>query len=209
MTTLSEDDAARLQEGVAKHEQTTLMAEQAAKTAMETRDAARATVATLHGQEMQMHRLQDQYNEVEGNVNRAEGLVSWLTACCCCTCCVRDKQYIRAKEVHAPMVTAPETVRRQTAPSKHTYQAPKKVAMPSRIGDGLGGPVEDHLKNETNKQDGYIDTVEEALDDLNTAARDMNAQLKRQQQIEERLANRNAAVHGRIDDMRRKMQQNM
>ena len=31
MTTLSEEDAARLQEGVAKHEKTTLMAEQAAK----------------------------------------------------------------------------------------------------------------------------------------------------------------------------------
>lgn len=43
--------------------------------------------------------------------------------------------------------------------------------MGNRIGDGLGGPIEDHLKKEANKQDGYIDTVEECLDDLNLAAR--------------------------------------
>ena len=43
--------------------------------------------------------------------------------------------------------------------------------MPNRIGDGLGGPIEDHLKKETNKQDGHIDIVEECLDDLNLAAR--------------------------------------
>lgn len=111
MTTLSEEDAARLQEGVAKHEKTTLMAEQAAKvrpalrlttfalrystwprlllmnlqsrigchprcnriqfaecmqTALETRDAARATVGKLHEQELQMHGLQEQYDEVSG-----------------------------------------------------------------------------------------------------------------------------------------------
>lgn len=48
--------------------------------------------------------------QVEGNVNRAEGLVAWLTACCCCTCCVRDKQYNRGTDFHGPKVTAPETV---------------------------------------------------------------------------------------------------
>lgn len=37
---------------------------------------------------------------------------------------------------------------------------------------------------------------------------DMNAQLKRQQELEEGIADRNAAVHGRLDGLRRKMQQN-
>lgn len=73
--------------------------------------------------------------------------------------------------VHCCRTTVSTVQRRQTAPSKHTHQAPKKVVMPSRIGDGIGGPIEDHLRTETNKQDGYIDTVEEALDDLNVAAR--------------------------------------
>ena len=36
------------------------------QTALETRDAARATVAALHQQETQMHRLQEQYDEVSG-----------------------------------------------------------------------------------------------------------------------------------------------
>ena len=34
------------------------------QTALETRDAARSTVAALHEQEVQMHKLQDQYAEV-------------------------------------------------------------------------------------------------------------------------------------------------
>lgn len=37
---------------------------------------------------------------------------------------------------------------------------------------------------------------------------DMNAQLKRQEKLEESLADRNAAAHGRLDGLRRKIQQN-
>lgn len=46
------------------------------------------------------------------------------------------------------------------------------------------------------------------LTQLCVPVQDMNAQLKRQQQLEERLADRNAAAHGRLDGLRRKMQQN-
>lgn len=38
------------------------------QTALETRDAARSTVAALHEQEMQMHRLGEQYDEVHDSI---------------------------------------------------------------------------------------------------------------------------------------------
>lgn len=40
----------------------------------------------------------------------------------------------------------------------------------TKIGEGLGGPVEDHLRQETEKQDEAITTIEDVLGDLKVAA---------------------------------------
>ena len=38
------------------------------------------------------------------------------------------------------------------------------------VGEGLGGPVEEHLKQENEKQDQAISTIEDVLGDLKVAA---------------------------------------
>lgn len=208
---IGDDDAKRLQEGINKHELTTRNAEEAARTAVETRDAARATVEALHSQERQLRRIDGHYDELDVTVTRAEGLMSWISACCCCKCCVPDPQPSRrvptqgtlgGSEGVAPL---PQTMKtrdnygvKPAMDPAGTHSDKRNQKHLTKIGEGLGGPVEDHLRQETEKQDEAITTIEDVLGDLKVAALDMNDQLKRSEVLEERVTAKNERVHDRV-----------